>query len=228
MKDDDANELDAMGVDHERIYDYRFRDVDRAARQAVWNELAVFIWQRMGRPYRVLDPAGGWGEFINAVPAGERWFIDMVDYPARTLDPAVKMVIGDILDVDLPDAYFDGIFVSNVLEHLPTPDAVAQMLRRLRDALVPGGALAILGPNFKYAMREYYDCADHLLPLTDVSLEEHLYGTGFQIRESIPRFLPYSFRSRFPASAALTRAYLRAPFAWRFGGKQFLIVATAP
>ena len=31
----------------------------------------------------------------------------------------------------------------------------------------------------------------------------------------IPRFLPYSFRGRFPASPRLTRLYLRTPLAWR-------------
>jgi hypothetical protein len=102
------------------------------------------------------------------------------------------------------------------------------MLRRLRSTMAPNGQLAVLGPNFKYSMREYYDCADHLLPLTEVTVQEHLYAAGFEIREVIPRFLPYSFRSRLPASAALTRLYLRTPAAWRLRGQQFLVVASAP
>ena len=40
----------------------------RTRRQSVWNEIAQFLWIRMGRPKRVLDPAGGRGEFVNAVP----------------------------------------------------------------------------------------------------------------------------------------------------------------
>jgi hypothetical protein len=222
---DDANDERSSGLDYPRIYEFRFRDVDRAARQAVWNVIAEYVWRRMGRPRRVLDPAGGWGEFINAVPADERWFVDVVDYPERDLDARVKLIVGNILEVDLPEQYFDGVFVSNLLEHLATPDDVAHLLRRLRAAMAPGATLAILGPNFKYAAREYYDCADHLLPLTELSVQEHLYGAGFDVRDAIPRFLPYSFRSRLPASAALTRAYLACPPAWRLRGKQFLILA---
>jgi SAM-dependent methyltransferase len=216
---------EAAGLDYARIYEFRFAGIDRRARQDVWNVIAPFVWERMGRPRRVLDPAGGWGEFINAVPADERWLVDVVDYPGRTLEPEVKVLVGDILTVELPDDHFDGIFVSNVLEHLPTPEAVAHVLRRLRRALAPNGTLAILGPNFRYTAREYFDCADHLLAFTHVSVQEHLSGTGFEIREVIPRLLPYSFRSRLPASPAFTRLYLALPPLWRILGKQFFIVA---
>jgi SAM-dependent methyltransferase len=226
MTDDRAREGEQAGLDYARIYEFRFHDIDHGARQVVWDVIAKFVWERMGRPQRVLDPAGGFGEFINAVPARERWLVDIVDYPGRTLEPGVKTLIGDIMDVDLPDGHFDGIFVSNMLEHLPSPDAVAALLRRLRRALAPGGTLAILGPNFKYAARDYFDCADHLLALTHVSVQEQLYGTGFSVGEVIPRFLPYSFRSRLPASAGLTSMYLRAPLLWRLAGKQFLVFAT--
>jgi hypothetical protein len=44
----------------------------------------------------------------------------------------------------------------------------------------------------------------------------------------VPRFLPYSFRGRFPGSAELTRTYLRNPALWRLAGKQFLVIGTKP
>ena len=62
---------DEPGLDYSRLYEYRFRGVDQGARQAVWDEIAPFVWRRMGSPRRVLDPAGGRGEFVNAVPADE-------------------------------------------------------------------------------------------------------------------------------------------------------------
>ncbi|MGZ8765238.1 MAG: class I SAM-dependent methyltransferase, partial [Acidimicrobiia bacterium] len=126
-------------LDYRRLYDFRFRDVDQTARQEVWDEVAPFIWDRMGRPQRVLDPAGGRGEFVNAIAAEERWLVDLVDHAERFVDPAVQILIGDIFDVDLPAGHFDGIFVSNLLEHLPDPDAVAAFLGRMRELLVPGG-----------------------------------------------------------------------------------------
>jgi SAM-dependent methyltransferase len=173
----------------------------------------------------VLDPAGGRGEFVNSIAADERWLVDLVDYPHRRTAPGVKVVIGDVLSLDLPRDYFDGIFVSNLLEHLPDPDAVAGFLARMRLTLAPGGVLAIMGPNFKYCAREYFDCADHVLALTHVSVEEHLIAADFELQEIVPRFLPFSFRSRLPASARLTRLYLQMPLLWRVAGSQFLLLA---
>ncbi len=215
-------------LDYSRLYEFRFRGVEQQARQAVWDEVAPFLWERMGRPWRVLDPAGGRGEFVNAVPAEERWLIDLVDYAEREVDPRVRILIGDVLDVELPRAHFDGAFASNLLEHFRTPEQVAAFLGRMRETLEPGGVLALMGPNFKYCARDYFDCADHLLALTHVSVQEYLFAAGFSTTEVIPRFLPFSFRSRLPASRALTRLYLRTPPLWRLQGKQFLVLATAP
>jgi SAM-dependent methyltransferase len=213
-------------LDYSRLYEYRFQGVDQRSRQLVWNEIAAFLWSRMGNPRRVLDPAGGRGEFVNAVPAEECWLIDVVDYPERRTDPRVRVVIGDVFEIDLPPAYFDGVFASNLLEHFHSPEAVAAFLDRMRETLAPGGVLALMGPNFKYCARDYFDCADHVLALTHVSVQELLFAAGYEVTEVIPRFLPYSFRSRLPASAALTRLYLRIPLLWRLQGKQFLILAT--
>jgi hypothetical protein len=82
-----------------------------------------------------------------------------------------------------------------------------------------------MGPNFKYCADEYFDCADHTLALTHVSVEEHLYAAGFRVTKVIPRFLPFSFRGVLPPSPALTAYYLRMPLAWRLLGKQFLVIA---
>ena len=214
------------GVDYSRLYEYRFKDVDQHTRQVVWNEIARFLWNKMGQPKRVLDPAGGRGEFVNAVPAEERWLVDLVDYAERQTDPAVKIVIGSLFEIELPASYFDGVFASNLLEHFHSPEEVADFLARMRETLAPGGVLALMGPNFKYCARDYFDCADHLLALSHVSVQEHLFAAGYTVTEVIPRFLPFSFRSRLPASPALTRMYLRMPALWPLQGKQFLILAT--
>src|SRR5579862_1677501 len=112
-----------VGIDYQRLYEYRFRKVDQARRQAIWKEIAADLYRRMGRPATVVDIAAGRGEFINAVPAAERWAVDTVDH-GEFRDPEVKVVLTDVLDAELPAAYFDGVFVSNFLEHLPTPDTI--------------------------------------------------------------------------------------------------------
>lgn len=212
-----------MGIDYQRLYEYRFRDVDQVSRQAVWHEIAADIYRRMGAPKKVLDPAAGRCEFINAVPAAERWAVDTVDHN-KFRHSDIKVIIADILDADLPADYFDGVFVSNFLEHLPSQDAVGTVLAKLRESMEPGGTLAVLGPNFRYCASEYFDCADHTLALTHVAVVEHLYAAGFEVTAVLPRFLPYSFRSRIPASPALARIYLRVPALWRVLGKQFLVL----
>ncbi|MGH3279995.1 MAG: class I SAM-dependent methyltransferase [Trebonia sp.] len=214
----------AGGLNYERLYAYRFRGVDQASRQAVWREIAGHVHTRMGAPRCVLDPAAGRGEFITAVPAAERWAVDLVrqgDIEAA----GVRMIVAGIMDAELPAAHFDGVFVSNFLEHLPSQDAVAAVLGKLRAAMAPGGRIAVLGPNFRYCAREYFDCADHTVILTHVSLAEHLHAAGFDVTTVIPRFLPYSFRGLLPPSPALTGAYLRAPALWRVLGKQFFLIA---
>ena len=45
------------GINYERLYAYRFRHVDQASRQAVWQEIARYVHARMGAPDRMLDPA---------------------------------------------------------------------------------------------------------------------------------------------------------------------------
>jgi SAM-dependent methyltransferase len=215
-------------VNYQRLYEYRFRGVDQSARAAVWSEIGPFVHRRLGSPERVLDPAAGRCEFLNAISARERWGVDLVDYEERWAQPGVKLVVGDVMDVDLPEAYFGGIWVSNFLEHLPDQQTVAAFLERMRDALSPGGRIAIMGPNFRFCAKEYFDCADHTVILTHVGVEEHLYAAGLEIEAVDDRFLPYSFRGRLPPSPALTRRYLRAPLAWRLLGKQFLVVGRRP
>ena len=52
--------------------------------------------------------------------------------------------------------------------------------------------------------------------------------TGFEVERMIPRFLPYTTKSRLPQHPALVAAYLRLPIAWRVMGRQALMVARAP
>ena len=212
-------------LDYQRLYEYRFRAVDQRARDEVWIPIAAAIDEQLGRPQRVLDPAAGRCEFINSTSAPTRWAVDQTDFAADRIDPGVEHLVGDVMTVDLPHEFFDGVLVSNFLEHLPGPEAIADFLVRMRSVMVDGGRIAVLGPNYRYCAREYWDCADHVVALTHVAVEEFVYAAGFEIVSSVPRFLPYSFRSRLPASRRLTTQYLKHPSLWRIFGKQFLVVA---
>ncbi|MFZ0042349.1 MAG: class I SAM-dependent methyltransferase [Solirubrobacteraceae bacterium] len=211
-------------MNYQRLYEYRFADVDQTARSAVWNEIARSIYELLGSPQKVLDPAAGRGEFINAVPAPERWAVDQVAYAEGTYAHGVRSLVCDVFDADLPADHFDAVWVSNFLEHLTTQESVALFLERMHATIAPGGRIAIMGPNFRYCSKEYFDMADHTLIFTHRAIAEHLYAAGFSPERIEPRFLPYSFTGRLPPSPTLTRLYLRTPVAWRALGKQFLVV----
>lgn len=212
-------------MNYDRLYSYRFRATDQRDRAAVWREIAAFVHAQLGEPERLLDPAAGRGELINAMPSRERWAVDRVAYSEGTYDDGVQRIVSDVFDAELPAAHFDGVFVSNFLEHLPTQEAVAAFLERMHATLRPGGRIAIIGPNFRYCRKEYFDMADHTVVLTHRAVAEHVYAAGFEPERVEPRFLPYSFTGRLPPSPLLTRRYLAMPWAWRVLGKQFLVVA---
>lgn len=212
-------------MNYERLYTYRFRSIDQRSRASVWEEIAPHVHDLMGSPQTVLDPAAGRGEFIGTIDAAERWAVDEVDYPEAERAPGVRVVTSRIMDAQLPDGHFDGVFASNFLEHLHTQEAIAEFLERMRSKMKAGGRIAIMGPNYRYCADEYWNCADHFVALTHVAIAEHLYAAGFEPERIIPRYLPYSFRGILPPSRALTRIYLRMPPAWRLLGKQFLVIA---
>jgi SAM-dependent methyltransferase len=212
-------------MDLQRLYEYRYRNVGQPRRTAVWEVIAPYVWQQMGRPERLLDAAAGLGEFINAAPAAERWAVDSVRHSEGTFADGVRSIVADVFDAELPAAHFDGVFVSNFLEHLDSPEDISRLLERLAAAIAPGGRIAIMGPNYRHTAKTYWDYADHKLALTHRAVEEHLYLAGFEPVRTVARYLPYSFTGRLPASPALVRLYLRTPPAWRVLGKQFLVIA---
>lgn len=211
-------------MNYDRIYEYRFRGIDPAKKKVIWTEIADFIYKKLGSPESILDPAAGQCEFINAVPSKERWAVDMnPSFPEFAAD-GVKTVVGNNLGVTLPENHFDAIYISNFLEHLESQREVADFLQRMHRALKKDGQIAIMGPNFKYTYRQYFDFADHTVILSELGVAEHLFGAGFHVKEIHPRFLPLSFRGKLPVNKFLAKIYLRLPLAWRFFGKQFLII----
>ena len=213
------------GINYQRLYHYRFRDTPQSSRDAIWKVIAPWILKKMDSPRRLLDPAAGRGEFIVSAPAPKRTAVDLVNQRPGGWGSGIDFVLGDIRSINLEPSSFDGVFVSNFLVHLATQNEVANFLKRMHSLLAPGGKLAIMGPNFRYCAKEYFDCADHTLALTHIAIKEHLAASGFIVNKVIPKFLPYSFRSRVPQSSFLVKGYLNFPPAWRIMGKRFLIIA---
>jgi hypothetical protein len=122
-------------------------------------------------------------------PARERRGVDRVCH-GLSASTEMNVQITSVEQADLPSDYFDLIFVSNFLEHLPEPDGVASLPSEKRALLRLG--LVVAGPNFQSRVREYFGCADHALVLTHRSVAEHLHGilrdVGLGVDDVVPRF----------------------------------------
>ena len=89
----------------------------------------------------------------------------------------------------------------------------------------PGGLLVVLMPNIRHLPGRYWDYLDHHLPLTDLSVQEALGLSGYEVVRRVGRFLPYTVKdARFQVRPLMVRGYLRLPLAWRVLGRQMLVV----
>jgi SAM-dependent methyltransferase len=219
-----------MAENLQAIYSARFRDTGLEKRQRVWKVLCTNYFDALiGKDKDVLDMACGYGEFINNVAARKRYGIDLNQDAAHHLNsdvlffqtPSTKMT-------GIADRSVDVVFTSNFLEHLPNKATCDSTFVEVLRILRPGGRFIVLGPNIRFAYKEYWDFYDHHLPLSHLSLEEGLRASGFNVIRNIPRFLPYTMKSKVPSAALLVKIYLKLPFAWPIFGKQFLVIAEKP
>ena len=212
--------------EHASVYDLRFGEHERSAKEGVWREIGRFLQRRyIPIDARVLDVATDTGYFIRNISAAEKWASDVRDTSA-SMPPDVRFLQADGLALAefAPTDYFDVVFMSNYLEHLDSAESVIEQLRVAHSLLRVGGRVIILQPNIKLVGPAYWDFIDHRVPLTEESLSEAAAFAGFEVREVIRRFLPYSVKGRLPAHPLLVKAYLRFPPAWRLLGKQTLYV----
>lgn len=217
-------------VNLKQLYDYRFGQIGTAKRRRVWRVLCQdFFSKLIPADATVLDLASGYGEFSNQIGAGRKYAVDLNEDAPKHLNPDVRFVCTSALDMSqLPQGEFDVVFTSNFLEHFQDKRELDILFGEVSKLLKPGGRFIVVGPNIKYAYKEYWDFYDHYLPLSDESLVEGLFLAGFRPERVVPRFLPYTMQGRLPTADFLIRAYLRMPFFWRFFGKQFLVVARKP
>ena len=213
------------------IYALRFSAQDQGRRAAAWRVLCEDVFSRyVPAGGTVIDVGAGDGLFLRHIRAGRRIAVDE--------SSRVRALAAEGIEVrEAPAQGFaaglegaaDLVFVSNLLEHLPSKAAVVDALRECRRALRPDGRLVVLQPNIRHVGAAYWDYLDHQLALTDRSVAEALRLAGFEVLEQRERFLPYtvtSFRG-LPAAwvGPLVRLYLRLPFLWRLLGAQSLLVA---
>jgi SAM-dependent methyltransferase len=166
----------------------------------------------------------GYGGFINEVKAEERWAADLWPGLQKNLQDSVRGVVGDItLELSgIPKNHFSLCFMSNVLEHFYVEDA-EKILSHVDRYLEPSGHLVILQPNFTYCSKKYFDDYTHRTIFTAEGICNFLLDHGFSIELALPRYLPFSFKSRLPRPTWAVALYLRLP--WKPLAAQMLVIA---
>src|SRR5260370_23799452 len=214
-------------VDVQSIYRDRFGKTGLEKRDRVWKVLCDAYFSKIVPPDSiVLDVACGYGEFINNIKAAKKYAIDLNADSPKHLQQGIIFKNSIATDLSFVDpGGIDVAFTSNFLEHLKDKAECDKFLKSVLTVLRPGGRFIILGPNIRYAYREYWDYYDHYLPLSHLSLVEGLMMNGYEIVSVIDRFLPYTMNNSAPTHDLLIRAYLAIPLAWRLFGKQFLVTA---
>jgi 2-polyprenyl-3-methyl-5-hydroxy-6-metoxy-1,4-benzoquinol methylase len=224
---DEAPRSESLESTVDRLYRHRFPAEILDQRAAVWKILCRSWFARYIPPHaRVLEVGAGYCEFINNIAAEMRVAVDLNPETRSHAAPGVIVheIAAERVAEVAPHDYFDTVFMSNFLEHCRSRDQMLAVLRGAWTILKPGASVLILGPNFRYCYKEYFDFFDHHLPLTEKAVVEALQLAGFEMQVVKPRTLPFTFRSRLPSWPWLVQLYLHLPVFWRLFGTQFFIV----
>ncbi len=226
---DNLIKLEGVGKE-EIIYNRRFSSAEEETRAMTWEVLCREFFQPLiPKSSRVLDLGAGDGNFITNINAARRVAVDLSEHARALSEQGVEVHITSATDfANKIGEKVDVIFMSNFLEHLPTKQILLEVLDECRSALRPNGRLMILQPNIRYVGGAYWDYIDHHIALTEYSLVEALDISGFSVEKLIPRFLPYTAKSKLGSLAKSREViswYLKLPILWRIFGQQTFVVA---
>ena len=175
----------------ERIYDdYGYDAVDRAAPPAFLDVIlgeVVDSFLDHRRTGRLLDVGFGEGGFLRVARA-RGWETHGVEMSAPAVELAVQRRLGtvhhgDFRTLPLPEAGFDVVIMSELIEHLPEP---IEFLRRAGTLLRPGGLLYITTPHGRGLSGRFLKASwsllcppDHLQLFSVDSMRRLLADAGF-------------------------------------------------
>ena len=223
---DVTRKSEGMGVE-KALYERRFSSEEEARRDYTWDVLCKDFFQQFVEPTSsILDLGAGDGLFITKIRARRKLAVDL---GAHVHDLAchgieVHQRAATEFASHIGEAV-DRIFMSNFLEHLPDKRTLIRVLEECHRALKPGGEILILQPNIRYVGAAYWDYIDHHIALTEHSLVEAADIAEFDTVQLIPRFLPYTQKSKLGKLSFLVPLYLKLPLAWRFFGQQTFLRA---
>ena len=207
------------------FYRIRFSRNEVYSRNLLWVYLCEKFFQKyIDKDSTVMDIGAGYCEFINNISCKNKIAVDINSDTKKYADKDVLVI--DSTAEKIPSKYnnkIDVVFMSNFLEHIEGKDEVLVILRRVQKLLKKGGKLLILQPNIDLVKTRYWDFFDHKVQLNLPSLTEGLNWSGFEIKHSVKRFLPYTTKLGLPQDVFLLKIYLFIPsFLRPFAGQSFV------
>lgn len=142
-----------MTIDSHLIRHMTRNEADMAFKKRVQT---IFEWIPPHDEARILDCACGRGFYLNMYRRVSRCTLvgleledEIIRKAQRNVGhlPGITLTRGNIYALPFPDNWFDGVILSEILEHID--DDVAG-LREVRRVLKPGGVVAITVPNANY------------------------------------------------------------------------------
>jgi ubiquinone/menaquinone biosynthesis C-methylase UbiE len=204
---------------------YASRYVPNPDRAVVWREIVRFLTPFLNNTHTVLDLGAGYCDFINNLQVPERIAVDMSPDFANFAGKDVRTVRSEVTDLSAVQSNtVDVVFASNLLEHL-TDEDLDKTMSEVKRVLKSGGLFISMQPNYRYSYKTYYDDPTHKKVFSHTALEAFLVSQGFEIIKKMPKFLPFSLKSRpgiIPLHPLLVRTYIHSP--WKPFAGQMLFV----
>ena len=205
---------------------YKSRYVPNKDREVVWKEIVRFLKPYLFGKEAVVDLGAGYCDFINNVVANERFAVDMSSDFSKYAEDGVKIIRTEVTDLSrIQTNSVDVVFSSNLLEHLNDME-LDKTMKEVKRILKDDGLFISMQPNYRYAYKTYFDDHTHKKVFSHTALQGFLIFHNLNIIKMIPKFLPFSLKSRpsiIPLSSFIVRAYLNSPFR-PFAG-QMLVIA---
>lgn len=194
----------------------------------MWNEICKYLTRFFSFPLsNTLELGCGYGDFIGNLISHQKTAIEMDGNYSEFIKAygnEINLLHGDVRKIapTLPSEEYDSVLASNFFEHF-TIEEISKLLKEIHRIMSKDGTLIVIQPNYRFCASEYFDDYTHRTVFSHVSFGDLLQVMGFRIEVNMPRFLPFSFKSRFPVTRLLVRLYLLSPF--KPMGAQFLIIA---
>lgn len=212
-----------MGAEHMENRYFKSRYSFDKSRAKVWRAICEYLQQFVDVQGAILDLGAGYCDFINNIIAECKIAVDCNKESEKYCNENARFYCSPVTSLEfIQDHTIDAVFMSNLLEHLEN-DQLGKTFQEIARVIKAHGRLIILQPNYRYCFKEYFDDYTHVKAYSHISLCDFLNSIGYNIIRVEKRFLPFSFKSRLPASYYLTKLYLAVP--WKPFAKQMLIVA---